>query len=72
MNKIDQNLIEKFKKAEELFAKKKFDESILNYKEILNSNPSFLPALNNITIDLKQIIVISLFVLSIVYSVQYK
>ena len=50
MNKIDQNLIEKFKKGEELFSKKNFDESILNYKEILNSNPSFLPALNNIAL----------------------
>ena len=48
MNKIDQRTIEKFKKAEELFTEKKIDESIKNYKEILNFNPSFLPALNNI------------------------
>ena len=50
MNKTDQDLVNKFKKAEELFAKKKIDESILTYKEILNSNPSFVPALNNIAL----------------------
>lgn len=50
MNKIDQSTIEKFKKAEELFSKKKIDESIKNYKEILNFHPSFLPALNNIAL----------------------
>ena len=47
---IDKNLVEKFKKAEQLFAKKKFDGSISNYKEILDSNPNFLPALNNIAL----------------------
>ena len=47
---IDKKFAEKFKKAEQLFNEKKFDESISNYKEILGSNPGFLPALNNIAL----------------------
>ena len=45
---MNKDLIKKFELAEKLFADKKFEKSIIEFKEILNSDANFIPALYNI------------------------
>lgn len=50
MININDKINQSFSKAEKLFSEGKLSESIDCYKNILNENPNFLPALNNLAL----------------------
>ena len=50
MTNISDEIKQLFSTAEKFFSERKLSESIECYKNILNENPNFLPALNNLAL----------------------